>query len=269
MTAAQDFSLAELMIVAAAEAWRGDGELLASGIGTLPRIAAGLAKLTFEDGLLLTDGEAFLLEDPLPLGPRAEGVPPFAGWMPYSRVFDGLWSGKRHAMVTPVQVDRWGQANISALGDDFSKPKVQMLGVRGFPGNSISHKNSFLLTSHNKRAFVEGKVDVVASAGFSDNLWPAGMKRPEIRIGIVVTDLCVMDFGGPGHAARVLFLHPGVSFEDVQAATGFPLIGAGSMVTTPAPTAAQMAIIARLDPTNLRAQALKGNPPGVRAAAAA
>ena len=41
-----DFTLAELMIAAASEAWRGDGELLGSGIGTLPRIALGVAKLT-------------------------------------------------------------------------------------------------------------------------------------------------------------------------------------------------------------------------------
>lgn len=269
MTAVEDFSLAELMIAAAAEAWRGDGELLASGVGTLPRLAAGLAKLTIEDGLLLTDGEAYLLEDPQPLGPRGEGVPPFAGWMPYSRVFEGLWSGKRHAMVTPVQVDRWAQANISALGPDFGKPKVQMLGVRGFPGNSVSHRNSFLLTSHSKRAFVEGEVDVVSSAGFSDKRWPDGMKRPAIRIGIVVTDLCVMDFDGPDHAARVRSLHPGVSFDEVQAATGFPLLAIDHLGTTPSPTSVQLETIAGLDPTNLRAQALKGNPPGVRAAAAA
>lgn len=268
MTAVQDFSLAELMIVTAAEAWRGDGELLAHGIGTLPRLAVALAKLTFEDGLLLTDGEAFAIEDPIPLGPR-HGRPALAGWMPFSRVFDALWSGRRHAMVTPVQVDRWGQANISALGPDFARPKVQMLGVRGFPGNSISHKNSFLFTGHSKRAFVEGEVDVVSSVGFSDKRWPDGMARPEIQIGLVVTDLCVMDFGGPDHAARVRSVHPGVGFEDVQAATGFPLLEAEGMGTTPAPTAAQLEIIARLDPTNLRAHALRGNPPGIRPAAAA
>lgn len=266
MTAVEDFSLAELMIAAAAEAWRHDGELLGSGIGTLPRLAVGLAKLTIEDGLLLSDGEAFATEDPLPLGPR-QGQAPFAGWMPYSRVFEILWSGRRHAMVTPVQIDRWAQTNISCLGD-FDKPKVQLLGVRGYPGNSISHKNSFLVTGHGKRTFVEGEVDVVSSAGFSDAHWPAGMTHPEIAIGIVVTDLCVMDFGGPDHAARVLSLHPGVSFADVQAATGFPLLKAEDMGVTPAPTAEQLAIIAQLDPTNLRASALKGNPPGVRAAAA-
>src|SRR5690606_23617637 len=116
-------------------------------------------------------------------------------WMPYSRVFDALWSGRRHAMVTPVQLDRWGQANISCLGD-FNKPKVQMLGVRGFPGNSISHKNSMLLTGHSTRSLIAGEVDVVASVGFGEKRWPDGMKPLDINIGLIVTDLCVMDFNG-------------------------------------------------------------------------
>ena len=33
----------------------------------------------------------------------------------------------------PTQIDRYGQANISALGGTYEQPKVQMLGVRGFP----------------------------------------------------------------------------------------------------------------------------------------
>lgn len=268
MTAVRDFTLAELMIVAAAEAWRNDGELLAHGIGTLPRLAVGLAKLTFEDGLVLTDGEAFTIEDPIPLGPRGDTAPALSGWMPYSRVFDSVWSGRRHAMVTPVQLDRWGQANISCLGD-FNKPKVQMLGVRGFPGNSISHKNSMLLTGHSTRSLIAAEVDVVASVGYGDKRWPDGVKPYDIELGLIVTDLCVMDYNGPNHAARVLSLHPGVSFEDVQAATGFPLLKADGMGTTPTPTAEQLAIIDRLDPTDIRATALKGNPPGVRALAAA
>lgn len=262
-----DFTLAELMIVAAAEAWRGEGEILATGIGTLPRIAAGLARLTFAPALMLTDGEAHLVEDPVPLGATGADRPAAAGWMPYGRVFGVLWQGRRHAMVTPVQIDRWAQANISCLGP-FARPKVQMLGVRGFPGNSVSHRNSMLVPAHSRRVFVEGEVDVVCSAGFAGRRWPAGMRPPEIRFGRVVTDLCVMDFGGPGHAARVLSLHPGVTFDAVQAATGFPLSAAAGMGETPAPTAEALAVIARLDPVNQRAAAVKGNPPGHRRAVA-
>lgn len=267
MTDVEEFSLAELIIVAAAEAWRGDGELLATGIGPLPRVAAGLAKLSFAPGLQMTDGEAYLVAEPIPLGPRGGEKPRYTGWMTYARVFDSVWSGRRHAMVTPVQMDRYGQANISALGADFNKPKVQMLGMRGFPGNSVSHKNSMFLPNHSKRSFVEGEVDVIASAGFNPRHWPAGM-RPEqvVRIGIIVTDLCVFAFTGPDHAAEVLSLHPGISFDQVQGATGFPLLRSTSLVTTPAPTAEQLALIRRLDPHGVRVTVLKGNPPGIRVA---
>lgn len=266
MTNATEFTLAELVICAAAEAWRGGGEVLATGIGPLPRIAAGLAKLTFAPEILMTDGEAWLVEEPVPLGPRGDYKPKHSGWMPYGRVFDSVWSGRRHAMVTPVQVDRWGQGNIAALGD-LKKPKVQLLGVRGFPGNSICHKNSMFLPSHTKRTFIEGEVDVVASVGFADKRWPEGVKKIPVDIGLVVTNLCVMDFNGPDHAARVISLHPGVNFEEVQGETGFPLLGAENIATTPVPTEEQLALIRRLDPTNIRATVIKGNPSGIRQAA--
>jgi glutaconate CoA-transferase subunit B len=264
MTTARQFSLAELVICAAAEAWRDGGEILATGIGPLPRIAAGLAKLTFAPEILMTDGEAFLVEEPVPLGASRSERPAPSGWMPYGRVFSSVWSGRRHAMVTPVQVDRWAQANISALGDPL-RPKVQLLGVRGFPGNSISHRNSMFIPHHSKRTFVEGEVDVVAAVGFGSNRWPGGKPYP-VDIGIVVTNLCVMDFNGPNHAARVVSLHPGVTFEEVQAATGFPLKAAEPMATTPEPSAEQLSIIERLDPNSIRAGVIKGNPPGLRAA---
>lgn len=267
MTNANDFTLAELVIAAAAEAWRGDGELLATGIGPLPRLAVALAKLTFAPGLQLTDGEAYLTETPVPLGPRGDFKPRYSGWMTYARVFDSVWSGRRHAMVTPVQVDRWGQGNLSALGPDFNKPKVQLLGVRGFPGNSVSHKNSMFLPNHSKRTFIEGEVDVVASVGFKTDTWPAGVGPDFVKLGRIVTNLCVFDFNGPGHAAQVLSLHPGVSFEEVQEATGFPLLRGPQIGVTAPPTEEQLQIIRRLDPTGIRAGVLKGNPPGIRAAA--
>lgn len=267
MTYAKDFSLAELIIVAAAEAWRNDGELLATGIGPLPRIAASLAKMTFAPGLQMTDGEAMLVAEPVPLGARGSSKPRYSGWMPYSRVFDSVWSGRRHAMVTPVQVDRYGQGNISAMGGTFQKPKTQMLGVRGFPGNSISHKNSMFLPNHSKRTFVEGEVDVVASVGFNRKTWPAGAPDDFVKLGPVVTNLCVFDFNGKDNAAQVLSLHPGVTFEEVQENTGFPLLKAAGLKETVAPTEEQMSVIARIDPHGVRATVLKGNPSGRRAAA--
>ncbi|MBP6726215.1 MAG: ketoacid CoA transferase [Thauera sp.] len=261
-----EFSLAELMIVAASEAWRGDGEVLASGIGVIPRLGASLAKLTHGPGLLMTDSECFLVEDPIPLGPRGDFVPKYSGSMNFERVFECVWGGQRHAMIGPTQIDRYGQTNLSVIGD-YKKPKAAILGVRGLPGNSINHINSFIVPSHSKRVFVEGEVDMVSGVGYNPARWEPGMRQDFMAIRHIVTDLCVMDFEGPEHAIRVRSLHPGVSFDEVQEKTGFPLLKAPNLGETPHPTAAQLTLIRRLDPHGLRAAQLKGNPPGMRAAA--
>lgn len=263
---AQEYTLAELMICAASEAWRNDGEVLATGIGTLPRLAASLSMLSTNPDLMMTDSEAFLLSAPNPIGARAADFKPaYETWMGFSRIFDNVWGGKRHAMVGPTQIDRFGQANISCIGD-YAKPKAMMLGVRGFPGNSISHANSFFVPSHNTRVFKDGECDVVCSIGYNPARLAKGYSLDEVDIRLVITDLCVMDFGGPGHQIRLRSLHPGITVEQVQQNTGFPVFLPGDVITTPAPTAGQLEIIRRMDPHNLRARELKDNPPGDRTA---
>lgn len=259
-----EIKLSELLISACAKVWADDGEVLVTGIGTVPRIAAGLAKLTCNPGLLMTDGEAYLVEEPVPLGAKREDVPGFSGWMPYSRVFDVVWRGDRHAMVTPVQVDRWGQSNISVIGD-YAKPKVQMLGVRGFPGNSINHANSMFLPNHNPKVLLEGEVDLVGSVGYKDENWQPGVNREHAEIRYIITNLAIMDFGGPDHQVRVISLHPGVTFDQVQAATGFPLAKADEIAETPLPTEAELEIIRKLDPKNFRSYVIKDDPAAVPA----
>ncbi|MFJ4375776.1 CoA-transferase subunit beta [Pseudomonas japonica] len=265
MSATCDFTLAELLIVAASEAWRGNGEVIASGLGVIPRLGASLAKLSHSPELLMTDSEAFLVEEPVPLGPRGDFQPRYSGYMSFERVFECVWGGRRHAMIGPTQIDRWGQTNLSCVGD-YHKPKTAILGVRGLPGNSINHVNSFFVPSHNTRVFVSGEVDMVSGVGFKAERWPQGARRDLMAIHWVVSDLCVMDFAGPDNAPRVRSLHPGVSFEQVQDNTGFALLKAEDLQVTAQPTAEQLAIIRRLDPHGLRASALKGNPPGIRTA---
>ena len=258
------YSLAELCICSAAEAFRGDGEVLATSIGLVPRLGAGLAKLTFEPGLMITDGEAYLVREPVPVGPRGNYRPKIEGLMTYERVFDLIYKGKRHVMVTPVQVDRFGQMNISVIGD-YERPKTALLGVRGYPGNTISNANSMFLPQHTTRAFVAGEVDMVGGIGYNPARWPGGRKPPFLDLRRIVTNLAVLDFQGPNHAIRVTSLHPGVSLDEVQENTGFELAAAPALSTTPAPTAAQLKLIReRLDPHDLRAAVIPGNPPGAR-----
>lgn len=265
MSAICDFTLAELLIVAASEAWRDNGEVVASGLGVIPRLGASLAKLTHSPELLMTDSESLLVEEPIPLGPRGDYEPKYSGYLSFERVFECVWGGRRHAMIGPTQIDRWGQSNLSCVGD-YAKPKTAILGVRGLPGNSINHINSFFVPNHSPRVFVAGEVDMVSGVGFKDERWEEGVRRDLMDIRVAVTDLCVLDFAGPQRAVQVRSLHPGVSFEEVQEKTGFPLLKSPQLQETVQPTAEQLALIRRLDPHDFRAAAIKGNPAGIRAA---
>ena len=145
-------TLAEICITACAEAWRGDRAILASPIGLVPGLAARLARLTFAPDLLLTDGEATLIA-PGPGGDRPEG------WLPYRDVFRLVAAGRRHVMMGAAQLDRFGNQNISCIGD-WARPKAQLLGVRGAPGNTVNHPVSYWVPRHSRRVFTE-RVEVI------------------------------------------------------------------------------------------------------------
>ena len=50
-----------------------------------------------------------MLSEPNPLGKRdADFEQANESWMGFSRIFDNVWSGKRHAMLGPTQIDRFG-----------------------------------------------------------------------------------------------------------------------------------------------------------------
>jgi glutaconate CoA-transferase subunit B len=222
----------------------------------VPRLAAGLCMSSINTDLMMTDSEAWIVQEPVPVGPRGDYQIKRESHMGFARIFDNVWGGKRHAMVGPTQIDRYGQANISMIGADYRKPKTMMLGVRGFPGNSINHANSFFVPNHSPKVFVAGEVDMVGSVGYNPARLARGWSLDEIDIRWIITNLCVMDFGGPEHQVRLRSLHPGVSAQQVQEATGFPVFVGDEVAQTPAPTAAELTALARLDPHNLRATAL-------------
>lgn len=252
-----EIALVDRVICAAARAWENDGEVLATGIGLVPRLAASLCMKSINTDLIMTDSEAWVVNEPVPVGPRGDYKIKRETWMGFSRIFDNVWGGKRHAMVGPVQVDRFGQGNISMVGSDYARPKSMMLGVRGFPGNSINHANSFFVPNHSTKVFVSGEVDAVGSVGYNPARLAKGWTLEETTdIRFIFTNLCVLDFGGASHQMRLVSLHPGVTAVQVKEATGFPIYIPENVGVTADPTPEQLALLAQLDPHNLRATAM-------------
>jgi acyl CoA:acetate/3-ketoacid CoA transferase beta subunit len=263
MTAAEP-TLAEVCVVACAEAWRGDGAILASPMGLIPTLGARLAQLTFTPDLVLSDGEAYLLApaqaqagpdstDGTAGTPAADGTDDrvIEGWLPYRSVFTMVASGRRHVMMGAAQIDRHGNQNISCIGD-WALPKAQLLGVRGAPGNTINHPVSYWVPRHTRRVFVEA-VDMVSGIGYdrAAGVGEQGAAFHELRV--VVSNLAVLDFDTPGHVMRLRSVHPGVTVDDVLAATGFALHVPDQVPVTRAPTPQELALIRkRLDPAARR-----------------
>ncbi|MFI7589775.1 CoA-transferase subunit beta [Spongisporangium articulatum] len=232
---------ADVCVAALAETFRGDGEIVANPIGALPRVAGRLARATFEPDLLFLERDAFFVS--------ADGD--VEGWNPYRRMFDVVWSGRRHVVMGASQLDRYGNQNLAAVGADPHRPARQLLGFRGAPGNTINHPTSYWVPRHTPRVFVE-RVDVVCGIGYdrAATLGPQGARFHEIRR--VVSDLAVLDFATPTRTMRLVSVHPGVTVDDVVAATGFELVVGADVPTTPAPDDATLDLLDRLDPEGAR-----------------
>jgi acyl CoA:acetate/3-ketoacid CoA transferase beta subunit len=171
--------------------------------------------------------------------------------MPYRKVFDVVWSGRRNLIMMASQIDRTGNQNISAIGD-WARPKAQLVGVRGAPGNTVNHSTSYWVPNHSTRSFVE-QVDVVSGVGYARAAaaGPSATRFHEIRF--VVSNLGVFDFETPDKVMRIRSVHPGVTVGEIEEATGFDLVVPANVPETRMPTPEELELIRNvLDPRSLR-----------------
>jgi len=259
-----DVTRDEYCVIAVAECFRGDGEILCNPIGIIPMVGGRLARETFAPDVVMTDGFATFTSSLLSPGFNPYGAADgrltldevVESWNPYPQMFSVLWNGRRHVMMGASQVDRYGNQNIACIGD-WHHPKAQLLGFRGAPGNTINHTTSYWVPNQTPKSFVE-KVDVVSGVGYdrAAELGPEASRFHEIRR--VVSNLGVFDFETPDHAMRLRSVHPGVAVDDVVAATGFELVVPDEVPETRAPTDEELRLIREvIDPRDLRKTEVK------------
>ncbi|MBC7293203.1 MAG: 3-oxoacid CoA-transferase, partial [Thermoleophilia bacterium] len=139
-----------------------------------------------------------------------------------------------YAFLGGAQIDKYGNINSTVVGD-YYKPKVRFPGSGGANDFASFCWRTMVMTVHNKKRFVE-KCDFITSPGFlhgDGSREEAGL--PKGGPYKIITDLCVMGFDEETKAMMVESLHPGVTLEQVQEATGFELLVAKDLGTTEPP----------------------------------
>ncbi len=243
------FSLAELMVAAAAREVH-DGEMVFVGM-RLPLLGFLVAKRThapravglFENGVIRETPASQLLytmADP----PNLLG----ATWCGQMLDVMGLLQQGRVDLgfLGAAEVDRFG--NLNSTWARRGQQNIRLPGSGGACDIACLARRTVVLLKHEKSRLAE-RVAYVTSPGYGKgNDWRRTQGLP-LGTGpsAVITTMGVLRFGPDGEAF-LDSVHPGVRVEDVLANTGWTLRVAEKLKLTPAPTAAELAVIRELDP---------------------
>jgi len=218
-----DYAPAELMAVAIARRLA-DGETIAVGsVSPIPASACLLARETHAPGARL-----------ILLGSREHF--PFDGGM--QEFYNFAMRGKIDVFFgSGAQIDQHGNFNLNVIGDP-AHPTVRLPGGRAQGILPFVVKRTILFrTDHSLRVFVP-QVDFVTAPGSSP---PTVYRRG--GVSDVVSDLAVLLFHRERKRLELASVHPGVTLEEVQARTGFPLHAPTLVPTTPPPTERELELL--------------------------
>lgn len=259
MSNLRDWTIDELMVARVAEIFR-DGDQVVNGMASfIPVCAYMLARSTHAPRLVWLAGAVGLDPRPsrVPASTLESGL--WRDSVMYLEQVEDFWSYALNGrwltkfMVRGAQIDMYGNVNNSVIGPDYHRPRVRLPGTAGLGDmGSIGKELYYWSPTHDPRTFVE-RVDWISCAGYVDG----GDARERLGLQggprLVVTNLAVLDFEPESKRMRLRTVHPGVTVEEVQDATGFDLLVAPDVGETPAPTPEQVRLIREeIDPDGRR-----------------
>lgn len=239
------YSAIELMICCAARALE-DGRTVAVGTG-VPCAAAMLAQRTHAPNLVVMF-EAGGVAPQLPTMPISVGDSrTFHRAVMATSMADVMQLAQRgmvdYTFLGGAQIDAYGNLNSTVIGE-HSKPKVRFPGSGGACDLASFCWQTLVVTQQNSKRFVE-RLDFRTTPGYLDG--PGARERAGLPAGSgpyrVITDLAVMGYSAASRRMQVQSLHPGVTLEQVQAATGFRLEVVDTLSATAPPGEAELRIL--------------------------
>jgi glutaconate CoA-transferase subunit B len=236
----------ELMVCVAARELE-DGAGVAVGTGA-PCAAAMLAQKMHAPGLLIffeAGGvDARMPEMPISVGDSRT----FTEAVMAGRMTDIMQACARglvdYTFLGGAQIDMYGNLNSTIIGTDHDHPKVRLPGSGGANDFGSFCWRMMVMTPQDKRRFVE-RVDFVTTPGWLSG----GTSRADSGLPLdagpykIITDMAIMDFEPESKRMRVISLHPGCEFDDVQQNCGFALLKADAMQQTAPPTTDELATL--------------------------
>ena len=244
----------ELMVVNAARLLR-DYDVVFVGVG-IPNLACNLARRTHAPNLQMIYEAGVIGAQPSRL-PLSIGDPSLVtGSTSVCSMYDVFTLYLQRGNVDVgflggAQIDQFGNINATLIGGDYQHPQVRLPGSGGSMEIAAWANRCYIITPHQKRRF-PAQVDFQTSIGFLSG--GDARRKTGVRGGgpeAVVTNLGVLR---PDETGELVLsaLHPGVSFEQVQENTGWPLRQAAECRVTDPPTAEELRILREdLDPQRI------------------
>ena len=154
--------------------------------------------------------------------------------------------------VTVAQIDRRGRTNNITVTTPSGR-RVRLPGQGGMADVADLHQNFVLyLTRHSPLTLVESVERVSAARSLFD---PAKRRAAGLQPGVVklVTNLGVFGYEADLGELVLTHLHPGVTLDELRAATGFEPAVAPDLAVTPAPPPELLRVLrTEIDPLGLR-----------------
>jgi glutaconate CoA-transferase subunit B len=124
--------------------------------------------------------------------------------------------------LRPIQVDQVGSVNTSVVGS-VEAPRYRFHGIAVADAMVLVRRVCLYVTEHEPRVFPASLAYRTGTGHVEEDRWRASLAAPGAGPAAVVTPLGVLDFEGPERRARLRSVHPGVTVDEVRAATGFEL----------------------------------------------
>lgn len=144
--------------------------------------------------------------------------------------------------LRPIQIDAYGSVNVSVVGSRDA-PKYRFHGIAVADAMVLVNRVGLYVTEHEPRVFVKELTFRTGTGHIEAGAWRKRVGAPGQGPVSVTTPLCVMDFETEDRRARLRSIHPGVSVENVVAATGFELVIPADLPESEPPTAEELRVL--------------------------